>query len=746
MALAALAAQELDLRRAANLCNTSGENTSAAYRGNGGMLELTTAFTANGQKRAVWNLPFNKDLGQCAGIMLDLYCTGHENASQFNLYVKTDGKWHNAQFEVNGGKWESVFIPKSHFSPENGMSSWTRCTTLRIAAWNGRPGRLSLFLSRVEIVRHNASVAVIRGAGEGNQKRAAESLRYARNFCDALHMHGLRPAVIDEADMAFTTIRPYSLVAVPSCDGLSPASIDTLIQYMRAGGKAGFFHALPPKIAAQLGTPTGKYTAASSIPGAIGGMQPDRTAFPDCRMVRQMSTAFISVAKVPPGGKAMAWWADGAGAATRYPAIISTRQGFWMTHVFLNQDPLNGGRLFVEIIDGFAKGAARESASCLLADASKAISFTPAKDRGMAPGLISSARAKFKEGEFGKASALCIEGLEALKGSGTARISANPNEMRAIWCRYPEGLPGFGWKKTMEILAGDGMTAVFPIAASPFQASYESRLVSRARGEGLPECIAAAKTTGICVHAWVNCLGIEDAPESVIKSFAAKGQLQLDSRGRQLPWLCPNDPENKRLLSRLVSELVSKHNVDGVHFDRIRYPGKDSCFCTKCRKAFEDYAGAPMRRWPDDAANGDFKSKWTEFRVASINSLLSSMTQSALAAKKGTYISVAVYPDSAQARVNVGQDWAAWCRKRQVSFACPMNYHSSTSQFQADIRRQIQQTGKPGMLVPGIGTGPMRMSADELSRQINATRAEHTYGFIVFDLGQREAFELLKAK
>lgn len=74
-----------------------------------------------------------------------------------------------------------------------------------------------------------------------------------------------------------------------------------------------------------------------------------------------------------------------------------------------------------------------------------------------------------------------------------------------------------------------------------------------------------------------------------------------------------------------------------------------------------------------------------------------------------------------------------------------MSYHNSTNQFTSTLNRQIALIHQPGMLVPGIGTGPMRMSADELARQINATRAAKTYGYIIFDLGQREAFELLPA-
>ena len=744
-------AQELNLRQAADRCRHNGETTEAYLRSapnSSGILELRTVFSTASSSRAVWDIPINLNLMQTAGLRMEVCCRNPGVVSQFNVYIKTGNTWQSAQFEVSANEqWESVFIPKASFAPESGISSWNNCTTLRIAAWKGGVGQLQLYFSSLEFVRQNAGVALIRGSCShtNNSKALPEALRHARNLSSALVMAGLYPAVIEECDMSFTILRPYRFLLVPSIDSISPEQRDTIMQFMRAGGKVGLFYSLPPPLAAELGVPVGKYTNASSVQGALGQIVPDEKLFSGCKPVRQLSGCFIALEKLPSTCTVAAWWGNCTGQVTRWPAVVKTSRGFWMTHVYMNQDPLNGGRLFTELIGSYMPEAQQSASATLINCTARDIMLSSSRDKGGAQKVLEEAKHCHQQRQYGAAATACYKSLEQLKKTSVTVAAANPNELRALWCRYPGGLPGLGWQRTLESIHASGFNAIFPISACPYFTTYESRMISRVQGEGLPECIAAASRTGIRVHAWVNCLGIEDAPESVIHAFAREGRLQLSSKGTQLAWLCPNNQDNLQLLSRMASELVSKNVVEGIHLDRIRYPGRDSCYCEHCRQAFAQTLGFSPAPWPGVVMGGEYQQRWQEFRKASINRVLATISQAALSARRNIFLSAAVYPDWEQAQVTVGQDWGTWCKRRWVSFVCPMSYHGSTSQFTSTLNRQLAQIQAPNMLVPGIGTGPMRMSVDELARQINATRTAKTYGFILFDLGQREAFELLPA-
>ena len=742
-------AQEVNLRQAAGRCRHNGETTEANYRttANGaGVLELKTVFSPMSGSRAVWDIPINLNLIQSAGLQLDLCCRNPEVASQFNIYIKMGTTWQTAQFEVTANEqWESVFIPKANFTPENGIASWNACTTLRFAAWKGGTGQIQLFFSKIEFMRQNAGVAVIRGNAthSNNSKMLPEVLRHTRNLVSALAMVGMQPAVIEECDLSYQILRPYKFLLVPSIEGISPEQRDTIMQYMRNGGKVGLFYALPPTVAAEFGSPVGKYTNASSIKGALGQIIPDARILPKHAPIRQLSGCFIAQEKLPASNVVAAWWGSGTGEKTRWPAVIKTSKGFWMTHVYLNQDPINGGRFFTSLIGDFLPTALQNSASTIINNTTKEIAISNSKDKKEAQQWLNQGILHYRQGDYASVASCCLKAGEMLKNASVTLTVANPNELRALWCRYPGGLPGMGWQRTLETIQKSGCNAIFPISACPYFTTYESRMISRVAGEGLQECITAANRTGIRVHAWVNCLGIEDAPESVVHAFARDNRLQISSTGKQLAWLCPNNQDNLNLLARMASELVSRNALEGVHLDRIRYPGRDSCFCERCRQAFSQETGITPTSWPGAVLGGDYQARWQEFRRNSINRVLGAISQAVYSTKRNLFLSAAVYPDWEQARINVGQDWGAWCRNRWVSFVCPMSYHSSTSQFISTLNRQISQIQQPSMLVPGIGTGPMRMSADELARQINATRSAKTFGFIIFDLGQREAFDLL---
>ncbi len=742
--------QELNLRSSADRCLTSGAHTAAYIRSSSGrqVLELKTAFSDDGTRRAAWDIPLQHNLSLSSGLNMIVCCRNPEIVSQFSVYIRSDSGWQAANFEIAANEqWARIFIPKTAFTPEdNAVPDWSHCHTIRIAAWKGATGQLQLFFTKIEFTRQNASVAILRGAGNGNAQAARESQRNARNIANALLSQGLCPAVIEEDDMAFTVLRPYKLLIVPHCDSFSPSGRELIIQYLRSGGHAGFFHSMPATIAAVTGTPVGKFKKAADVPGAIGGITLERSVFGACTAVNQASAAFIALENLPPSNKIIAWWHTAAGKKTNWPAIVETKNAFWMTHVYMNQDQANGGQMLLRLVSRHEPNAANAAAKTILDNTTQSIALAPKSNaRQKAAGILAKAKGSFSEGNLQGVAPLCNSALDALKETANNNIAFNPNEMRAAWCQGTDGLPGKNWQQTLEVFSANGFNAIFPMTASPYFASFDSRLLPRTSGEGLPECIAAAKATGVGVHAWMNCLGIEDAPDATIRQFGKTGRLQEDSKGRQLPWLCPNNPENRRLLSRLATEIVSKHNPTGVHFDRLRYPGQNACFCKNCREAFFKYLGFRLQHWPDAALGGEYQAKWNEFRVASIDAVLAEMTSAVLTANAKTYISVAVYPDCRQSPASIGQDWAKWCRSRKVSFVCPMNYHGSAPQFSGDIKRQIEFTRAPNMLVPGIGTSTHRLDAEELARQINITREQKTYGFILFSLGLREASVLLPA-
>ena len=220
--------------------------------------------------------------------------------------------------------------------------------------------------------------------------------------------------------------------------------------------------------------------------------------------------------------------------------------------------------------------------------------------------------------------------------------------------------------------------------------------------------------------------------------------MQLDPSGKYIEhWLCPSNPDNRKMDIDSMAELATKHSLDGIHFDYIRYPGPEGCFCPGCRARFEKLLGRPVAKWPRDVQSGPDRARWLDFRRENINADVSAVAERVRKEAPGVKISAAVFPNYPVDRDAVGQDWSLWCEKGYVDFVCPMDYTPNNARFQTLVERQRTWAGKVPFY-PGIGlstwdTRDLFMLFD----QIRLTRAQHTGGFTIFEYSAVEAKDIV---
>ena len=689
--------------------------------------------------RATWDFPINMNLTQCAGIRVTLCAETVSNVRQMDVHLKFGTKWYTATFECSSpGRWEEIIIPRHWFQPEEGSTSWSHCDTLRISLWKGTRGPAKLRVASLRFISPNASVAIL--CGGDSAKSFKEHLKYPRMLAEALCKNGLFPAVFEEADQATSTLASYKLLLLPSGDGLTSQQIQTLSWYIRQGGKIAAFYTVPSMLAEQLDIPSGKFQRTSELSQGIVGVLPDSNYLPNARPFQQGSGCFLAVSRLPVTSHVAAWWMNSQGKPTSNPAVIESPKGFWMTHVFLNQDSRNGGQFFIRLFSRILPNLHQTTTKELLRQTETAWRFANESMHEQASAQKAKADKAWKEGQWSQASSVLWELREILKAPTHKKSASNKNEIRAIYCRYPDGLSGLKWSGTLQKLKTAGFNLVLPYAGAPYEPAVPLPQVGRQLPNAdLTACVQEAHAHNIRVVAWLNCLDLSDAPEALITKWKAEQRLQCNDRKQTLKWLCPNNPANRTLLKQLVSETLRTYGFDGIQFDRIRYPSTSGCFCPTCRKAFEKSIGSPIPDWPNAVLpQGKRHAQWLEFRTKTISALLAELCNTALATKPTCLLSAAVYPDWDSARTNVGQDWVSWCRNRWLSFATPMNYHDSANQYLATLQRQIRQTKAPNRLVPAIGFSVHKLSQHALNAQINANRLENPAGFVLFDLAPAE--------
>ena len=152
-------------------------------------------------------------------------------------------------------------------------------------------------------------------------------------------------------------------------------------------------------------------------------------------------------------------------------------------------------------------------------------------------------------------------------------------------------------------------------------------------------------------------------------------------------------------------EVVRNYDVDGIHFDYIRYPDSDYCYCTGCGARFQSQTGQTVTNWPADVlATGALRNAFLDWRRAQITRLVAAVYAGVKALKPGVQVSAAVFPDATSAYDGVGQDWRRWITNGIVDFLCPMDYTTEPAPVSPTWWRNNSPM-RPGEfpIYPGIG-------------------------------------------
>ncbi|MFO7946255.1 MAG: family 10 glycosylhydrolase, partial [Armatimonadota bacterium] len=314
-------------------------------------------------------------------------------------------------------------------------------------------------------------------------------------------------------------------------------------------------------------------------------------------------------------------------------------------------------------------------------------------------------------------------------------------EFRAVWEHSGTGAYAEGWDKSIRVLAENGFNAIMPNTFWGGVAYHESEVLPVAgiveeKGDQVAQAVEAGKKYDVQVHPWkVNFRLGSRAPEAFIERMRSEGRLQRTFGGEEQPWLCPSDPRNQELEVASMVEVATNYDVAGVHFDYIRYPGGQNCYCDGCRQRFEADTGVEIENWPQDTQKEGIREKWLEWRAAQITHVVAETSRRVHAARPECKVSAAVFRNYPNCLRGVGQDWVTWAKEGYVDFLCPMDYTNSDVAFGGQVTTQLAQVDGAVPVYPGIGasSSSSTLSPDRVAGQIEIARHAGTDGFIIFN-------------
>lgn len=739
------------------------------------VLRLACNFAGTKLDRASWDHSVKLDLGAARGIQFDVRCAEASPVASFSIYFESGQGWYHATFFPESATgWETITIDKTDTTIEGKPAGWGQVRTIRISAWRGKDADTEFLLRDLRpigVLGSDAPVAVLRA--ESVARRSPEERgsteQFAESMAQQLRAADLGCAVISDLDVSAGRLKPAKLVILPYNPSLPEAAADALIEYLKGGGRLLAFYIVPEQLCPVLGVAGGEHVRESYAgyfsairfgPGILPGAPP---------LVRQQSWNINALRPAPGAGRVLGEWLDEKGQPTGHAAVLGTTNWLVMTHVLLPDDGANKRRLLLALAGFLAPELWRQAVEANLArigtiggfrdyaQAVEQIARLNAPRPGVAEALAEagqlrqSAVALAAQQKFSEALEQCAAASQRVKEALCRAQRPLAGEFRAFWCHSAFGVQGIDWDEAIHRLAQDGFTAILPNMLWGGAAFYPSQVLPVAapvanRGDQVAQCLAACRKYGVQMHVWkVNWNLGSAAPREFVEKLRREGRLQANAQGKEERWLCPSHPDNQKLEIDSLLELVRNYDVNGIHFDYIRYPDADHCFCAGCKGRFERAAGAAIEHWPKDVlADGALREQWLDWRRGNITRVVRTVSEQARAIKPKIKLSAAVFRNWPVDRDGVGQDWKLWCEKGYLDFVCPMDYTPGNRSFENMVTQQLEWAGRtpcyPGI---GVSASSSHFGVDRVIEQIGITRRHGTGGFVIFNYGVPESKELL---
>jgi uncharacterized lipoprotein YddW (UPF0748 family) len=726
-------------------------------------------------ERASWDLQVNLDLSSGSAIEFQMLCRDASPVSYFSIYFQSgEGWYHGTFFPESQTGWNTVSFDRASLGVEGKPAGWRQIKTIRVSAWRGQDKNTEFFLAdlrQVGVLGQDASIAVLRCDSLARQR--PEERRNVEQFTETVARH-LRASeigcvILSDEEIVPSELNKAKVLVLPYNPSMPEQFIGEVGGYLQSGGKVLAFYSLPDRVTALLGLADGTHTRADNQ-GNFSSIRFGTNALPGAPTVVGQNSWNIQSYKPSPGRtRVLAEWFDADGKPTGHPAVLGSTNFVLMTHVLLPDDPVNKSRMLLAMVGALAPELWRDAAEAAWNrigkfsafdgyDAARVIIGDLAGDDisvtstlNSVHGMRGSARHLLSTGDFAGSIGVSAEAARLMQEAFCRAQKPLPGEFRAFWCHSAFGVQGMDWEEAISYLAQNGFTSILPNMLWGGVAFYPSKVLPVApevanRGDQVAKCLAACRKHGIQVHVWkVNWNLGHAAPKEFVERKREERRLQFSSSGKEEPWLCPSHPENRKLEIDSMVELARLYEIDGIHFDYIRYPDSDHCYCAGCRERFQKATGNSPQTWPRDVLrDGPLRQSWLGWRRGNITAVVQAVSEQARAARPKLRISAAVFPNWTTERDNIGQDWKLWCEKGYLDFVCPMDYTTSNSNFENMVKKQVAWAGKTPCY-PGIGASAStsRFGADKVIDQINIARRNTTGGFVVFNYGVGECKELL---
>jgi len=275
----------------------------------------------------------------------------------------------------------------------------------------------------------------------------------------------------------------------------------------------------------------------------------------------------------------------------------------------------------------------------------------------------------------------------------------------------------------------------------------------RTKKDILKIIIKNAHKSGISVHIWINLFYVWSQAPFPKKynhlRYIHPEWFLVDRQGKSMVYYSIPELKKKNLpgyfispfsngvlnyFKELIEEIINNYNIDGVHFDYVRFPSSGLDYGKDIETAF-------MRKYylnRNDqltAFIGKVKisNLWKKEKAERITKIIQELSQEIRSINPHIIISSACISDIETAKRDFAQDWILWVKKGIIDYAVPMLYSSDENYFKNKLKKYLYLKS---YIFPGIG-GFLFEDKYELEKQENIAKGMGFSGYIIFSSGSR---------
>jgi uncharacterized lipoprotein YddW (UPF0748 family) len=202
----------------------------------------------------------------------------------------------------------------------------------------------------------------------------------------------------------------------------------------------------------------------------------------------------------------------------------------------------------------------------------------------------------------------------------------------------------------------------------------------------------------------------------------------------------PAAPEVKEHIYSIWMDILENYDVDGMHFDYVRYPAPEYDYSRPALLQFRrwllpqlaDSLAEPFALLETDdplVYPDSFPEAWDRFRREQITRLVERIYHGVKQRRPNVTVSAAVFGNAEDAYLRRYQDWPHWLRLGILDVACPMAYTPDTEIFRDQITVAVDAGGGARVWA---GIGAFRNTVEGTLEKISVARELGTRGIVLF--------------